>query len=185
MIYAAFLRAVNVGKANRISMDALRRVFSDCGLSGVRTYIQSGNVVFCADEPEEALRKTFENALAAAGLRTPVILRTAKELERLLADCPFSPDEIAQARAANPGESLYAVLFGRSPEAAAALTQNDGGARAVAAGRDVYLLLRQSIRTSPLAAKMGKIPEPATTRNFRTLEKMLSLARETTDKNPA
>ena len=44
--YVAFIRGINVGGRRKIKMEDLRRIFSDAGCDRVRTYIQSGNVVF-------------------------------------------------------------------------------------------------------------------------------------------
>lgn len=46
MNYIAFFRRINVGSKNRIKMADLRVLFSDLGYQNVKTYIQSGNVIF-------------------------------------------------------------------------------------------------------------------------------------------
>ena len=46
--YLALLRGINVGGKNLIGKDDLRRCFEDLGFERVRTYIQSGNVLFRA-----------------------------------------------------------------------------------------------------------------------------------------
>ena len=50
--YVALLRGINVGGNNIIAKDDLRRCFEEMGFSRVRTYIQSGNIVFRAAEGE-------------------------------------------------------------------------------------------------------------------------------------
>ena len=47
--FLALLRGINVGGKNVIAKDALRRCFEEIGLSSVRTYIQSGNILFRSD----------------------------------------------------------------------------------------------------------------------------------------
>ncbi|MEX1335073.1 MAG: DUF1697 domain-containing protein, partial [Candidatus Limnocylindrales bacterium] len=65
--WLALLRGINVGGRNRILMADLRACFEDAGYAGVRTYIQSGNVIFVADGSErEVLRGAIESMLAAA-----------------------------------------------------------------------------------------------------------------------
>ena len=44
--YVALLRGINVGGRKVIKMDALARVFVSLGFKSVKTYIQSGNVIF-------------------------------------------------------------------------------------------------------------------------------------------
>jgi uncharacterized protein (DUF1697 family) len=46
MVYVAFLRGVNVGGKSIVSMAAIKAALVDIGLSDVRTYINSGNVIF-------------------------------------------------------------------------------------------------------------------------------------------
>src|SRR5690554_1069136 len=68
-IYLALLRGINVGGNNIIKMVDLKKSFEDIGFTGVKTYIQSGNVVFeteferefgCEDELENDLELEFD-----------------------------------------------------------------------------------------------------------------------------
>ena len=88
----ALLRAVNVGAANRITMDELRGIFASLGLESVTTYLQSGNVVFAAKsgaqdsvrrEIERALTRRFRNEMTA-------VLRTRAQLQAVVKDSPFN-----------------------------------------------------------------------------------------------
>ena len=51
--YLALLRGINVGGNNIIAKNDLRRCFEDLGFTNVRTYIQSGNIVFRARSGEK------------------------------------------------------------------------------------------------------------------------------------
>lgn len=84
--YVAFLRAINVGGRKLIRMEDLTRVLLRAGLANVRTYIQSGNVIFDSEETDAtALAKRIENALLKAlGHEVTVVLRTNTELENIL-----------------------------------------------------------------------------------------------------
>lgn len=95
MRYIALLRGVNVG-GHQVKMDRLRDLFGEVGLSGVRTYIQTGNVFFdTSDEDRAALTQRIETRLRAAlGFEVPAILRTVEEVERTLALDPFTDTEI-------------------------------------------------------------------------------------------
>lgn len=89
-IYIALLRGINVSGHKRIKMAELRTIFAKMGLRQVQTYIQSGNVLFVTEEEEAPLRQRIEQGiLAALDMPVTVILRTASELERLIADCPL------------------------------------------------------------------------------------------------
>jgi uncharacterized protein (DUF1697 family) len=92
--YAAFLRAINVGK-RRVTMEALRRIVADIGGTDVRTVLASGNVVFSSrHRTSGAARRALEGALAdALGFDVPSALRTLDELHGLLAAPPFDSRE--------------------------------------------------------------------------------------------
>lgn len=95
MIYIAFLRGVNVG-GHTVKMDRLRELFTELGLTNVRTYIQSGNVFFESELTDRAsLAQTIEQHLRKAlGYEVPVFLRSIPELEQLLAIEPFRDMDI-------------------------------------------------------------------------------------------
>lgn len=84
----ALLRGINVGGRNLVSMSDLRAAFVDEGFGDVSTYIQSGNVIFSAT-PSESLESHVEAVLAERlDLGVVVVVRTADELQRVLAEAP-------------------------------------------------------------------------------------------------
>ncbi|MDX2183182.1 MAG: DUF1697 domain-containing protein [Gemmatimonadaceae bacterium] len=96
--YAAFLRAINVGK-RRVTMDALRRIVEGIGGSDVRTVLASGNVVFSSrHRTSAAARRALEGALAdSLGFAVPSTLRTFDELRAVVAAPPFDVREQREA----------------------------------------------------------------------------------------
>ena len=86
----ALLRGVNVGGNGKVKMDELRAVCEGMGLRDVRTYIQSGNIVFRskAEDVGSRLEKEIERVF---GVRTFVVLRTAAEMRTVKERNPF-PD---------------------------------------------------------------------------------------------
>jgi len=89
--YVAFLRGINVGGNKLIKMADLREVFERSRFKNVRTYIQSGNVIFeTADTDAHALvRKIEKKIYQAFGHEVTVILRTVAELKECLKGDPF------------------------------------------------------------------------------------------------
>jgi uncharacterized protein (DUF1697 family) len=89
--YVALLRGINVGGSKLIKMAELSRIFASMGLKNVRTYIQSGNVLFESSKTDPiALTKQIEKALSAAvGFEVPVVLRTIPQLEAIVKLNPF------------------------------------------------------------------------------------------------
>jgi uncharacterized protein (DUF1697 family) len=86
----ALLRGINVGGANIIKMDALRRSFERMGFSSVRTLLASGNVVFCtADTDARKLEAEIERVLSGNHrYAAKVVVRTLGEYERMMRAMP-------------------------------------------------------------------------------------------------
>ena len=180
-IYIAFLRGINVGGKNIIKMAKLRQVFEAIGLYDVQTFIQSGNVLFKSDEAEEFLRNKIEHEIESNfGFSVTVVLRTHKDLERIISNCPFSEDEIAKAESFSETESLYVALLVHNPLKEKIEYLNTYASESDEyriADRDVFLLLRHSIRKSKLANNLQKLDVPVTVRNWKTLSKLASLTK--------
>ena len=178
--YLALLRGVNVGASNRIKMEDLRKAMEADGFSCVETYIQSGNVLFDSAQEEQALTARLESLLQTTfGYSGAVVLRTKSELAGLIQSLPFSDAEIAAAEAENTdSEILHVCLFPALPEEFAnRLSKVDsGGDRFVISGRDVYLLLRRSIRLSKLAIALQKPADRGTARNWNTMTALHQMA---------
>lgn len=90
MVYVALLRGVNVGGTGKVDMKQLATVFSDAGMASPRTYINSGNVIFSAEEPDRLrLAATLEAAIEASfGFAVPVLVRGIGEIRSIVAAIP-------------------------------------------------------------------------------------------------
>ncbi|GBF33229.1 hypothetical protein DCCM_2328 [Desulfocucumis palustris] len=87
--YIALLRGINVGGNNKIDMRQLRRAFVEAGFSDVRTYINSGNVIFSSDKDTTAVQTDCKTLVAERfGLNIAVAILTAEELADALAHAP-------------------------------------------------------------------------------------------------
>src|SRR5687768_16135089 len=95
--YIALLRAVNVGGTGKLPMQDLKKLCEQLGLSEVRTYIASGNVIFKTAKSERAVKALLETALHEyAGKRVALMVRTAKEMQQVHASNPFNNQEARQ-----------------------------------------------------------------------------------------
>ena len=174
-VHVALLRGVNVGGNNKLPMKDLARLVEEAGTREVRTYIQSGNVLFRAPA---ARARTLEAELAAAiarrhGLRVPVVIRSAEELAAAVARNPFLPGA--------PPEELHLVFLAAAPtKAAIAPLEPDRSPpdelRVV--GKEVYLrcpngLARTKLTNAWLDARLRTV---STARNWRTVTKLVELA---------
>ena len=90
MAEVALLRGINVGGSSTVEMARLRATFERLGLERVRTYINSGNVVFVSAEGDRAaLRARIEAAIADdVGFAIRVLLRTTEEMGAVVAALP-------------------------------------------------------------------------------------------------
>jgi uncharacterized protein (DUF1697 family) len=179
-IYIALLRGINVGGKNMIKMAELKRMFEAMGLNRVQTYIQSGNVLFESEEGEETLRRRIEHEIEVAfGISLTVVLRTAEELKRIAANCPFSKEEVSEAEASSEGESLYISFLLEEPSQEGIdrlkAFKSESDAYRIE-GREIFLLFHQSVRNSKLTNNLQKLGVPATIRNWKTLNKLVALA---------
>lgn len=180
-IYTALLRGINVGGKNIIKMVELKQVFEAIGLCEVKTYIQSGNVLFKSNEAEEILREKIEQGIEASfRLPVTVVLRTAAELEQIIGNCPFSKEEVAEAESSSDAECQYVALLTHAPlqEKIENLNayQNESEQYRII-GREVFLLFHHSIRNSKLANNLYKLGVSATVRNWKTINKLTALAK--------
>lgn len=179
MTYIAFLRGINVG-GHRVSMEALRAHFTELGLTGVRSYIQSGNVFFeaPADEDRTALTTRLEQHLRARlGYEVPVFLRSTEELAALLALDPFRGVEVSD------NLRLCLMLLAEPVPAGLALPLRapKGDLEIVAVADRAAFVVWHLIDGRPPAASSGTFLDKAlgkrnTTRFFGTAAKILAAA---------
>ena len=90
--YVALLRGVNVGGKNKIKMEVLRETIGALGYENVKTYINSGNVIFeTAETDDNALSAIIEPAiLSEFSLNIKVMVRKMSEIEEIVKNNPFN-----------------------------------------------------------------------------------------------
>ncbi len=180
--YIALLRGINVGRNNRIKMAELQRLFNELQLARVRTYVQSGNVLFESREQEEKLRTKIEKHIGERlGFPVATILRNEEELRKLIENCPFSKDAVQKARSSSDVEVLYVALLAWPPPTRSLEIldsyQDEGSERSIV-GRDIYLLLHRGVRDSKTVNNLPRLGVPHTMRNWRTLNYLNDLVKE-------
>jgi uncharacterized protein (DUF1697 family) len=178
-IYIAMLRGINVGGHKKIRMEQLRESFEALGFERVATYIQSGNVVFKAGKVSQAaLAKGIEERIRGDfGHSVPVILRTADEMKRTVANNPFLKD---------PGidHAKLLVMFLSDGLASSALKKLESLTvkpdRSCCLGKEIYLYIPNGISDSglmkrPLDTVLSVV---TTTRNWRTVNQLSQMCAE-------
>ncbi|MEY2373527.1 DUF1697 domain-containing protein [Lysinibacillus capsici] len=180
--YVALLRGINVGGHNKLKMAELRDALQPLGLQNIRTYIQSGNILFESSESAELLQQQIQETIQTTfTITSTVIIRTAEEFRSIVNNCPFSEQDLADASATATGESLHVALLSTVPteENGAKLLQYvNEKERCIIKGRDVYLLFYDSIRNAKLSQQLHKLEVPATVRNWKTMMKLATMIGE-------
>jgi uncharacterized protein (DUF1697 family) len=176
-IQIALLRGINVGSHNRIPMVELRGLLSSLGYGDARTLLQSGNVVLSATVRPEDLARDLEREITGSfGVRTPVVVRTRKELAAVVARDPLG-DVVDRP-------NLYQVSFLSAkpgPKAMREVAAVDvAPERFVHVGREIYAWHPNGIQRSPLAKLLSdkRLGVVATARNWNTTVKLLDMAAE-------
>ena len=173
--YVAFLRGINVGGHNRMAMDDLRGFCEAMGLRDVRTYIQSGNVVFEAegtdagvvgDELEGMIDREF-------GYDVDVVVRTRQELDAVVAGQPFDEPTDGDTK-------LYVTFLQEEPDSEGVENLLDAQSDAesfVVSGREVYSELRKDLLGDGRFTDVGKrLGATATRRNWDVVTKIHVMA---------
>ncbi len=96
--FIALLRAVNVSGYNIIRMEKLRQIFESAGFKNVRTYIQSGNIIFDSSvQKPEKLRSKIENLLLEnIGKEIITIIKSKDDWNSLIENNPFAEAELGK-----------------------------------------------------------------------------------------
>jgi uncharacterized protein (DUF1697 family) len=173
--YVAMLRGVNVG-GNTLKMEWLRQACETLGLREVRTYVQSGNLVFKSQLSASKLAQTLK-AMVDAQTRLPVsvVVRTADDLQNVVAGNPF-----LKQKGVNPTK-LHVTFLDKAP-AKPALDRLDAlaGKRDEyrLAGREIYLHCPINYGETKLsnAAIEKAVAVGATTRNWKTVTTLQAMA---------
>ena len=175
-VNVALLRGINVGGKNKLPMKDLATMFVDAGCNDVRTYIQSGNVLFRA---EPTLNEDISSLISASilnrfGFRVPVVTRTSRELQEIVQANPF------MEHSAEP-DKLHVAFLSEIPDRANvnALDPNRSPSDEFAVlGSEVYLycpngLARTKLTNSYFDSTLSTI---STMRNWKTVLRLLDMA---------
>jgi uncharacterized protein (DUF1697 family) len=177
--YVALLRGINVGGKNKIKMESLREMFAAFGFEYVKTYINSGNVIFEApetngkklsDKIEKAIQKEFS-------LNIKVMVRTIDEIRDIIENNPFDGQF-------ENDKNLHVLFFDEElpqEKRELLLEQNNENEKFAVRNREIFCLLRSGFSDSLLGKDFigKKLKVSATARNWRTVNKILEFYKGT------
>jgi uncharacterized protein (DUF1697 family) len=177
-VHVALMRGINLAGKNSLPMKELVAIFEAAGCKDVRTYIQSGNVIYrvAASKTAKLPALVAEAILEHHGLKVPVVTRTAAELAAAAKANPFLKKGADE-------KSLHVVFLADQPEKArvAALdAQRSPPDCFVPKGRELYLSCPNGIGNSKLTTAYfdSKLATTSTIRNWRTVLKLVEMTME-------
>lgn len=174
----AILRGINVGGRRKILMADLRLLFEKLGYSEVATYIQSGNVFFKSDKKSTDIEMATEIEQAISDkydFEVPVIVKTAEEIAQAVKENPFYQGEEANIK------PLHLTFLKESPSAenlAKTKTYDYPPDKFVIKDKSVFIFCEGKYHQSKLTNNFfeKKLKVAATTRNWKTVLKLLELS---------
>lgn len=174
-VFVALYRGINVVGKNSVKMESLRAIHERLGHKDVRTYIQSGNVVFSANGSAEAVaRKTATEFAKEFGFAPRVIAVDAKRWGKIVKYNPY-----AKFAATNP-TTVHAGICDGEPSTnglKALRTKTAGTEKFAIRERIIYLHAPDGFGKSKFASGMEKAAGvPMTVRNWRTMEALWKMA---------
>ena len=173
--YAAFLRNVNLGRPNSPTRRQLEVAFLESGAATAQSFLVNGTLVFTlapGARPRAVAARACEAMRASCGMREPVFVRSVDELRTLVAADPFA-GQVAGGR-----DACCITLLGAPPRAVPALPF-------VTARGDLELLRADDTHVLSVSRWVGRsagspnawleraLGEPATTRNWRTVVRLV------------
>jgi uncharacterized protein (DUF1697 family) len=178
-VYVSMLRGINVGGHKRIKMEQLRASFEALGFEQVKTYIQSGNVVFKARTAStSSLSKIIEEKiLSEFGFPVSVISRGSDEIVKAIEGNPFLKE-----RGIDPGK-LHVMFLSAAPAPAALKKLADLVAvpdKFRCLDREIYFYLPNGVSGSVLMKSPVDrvLAVVTTTRNWKTVNSLHQMCQE-------
>jgi uncharacterized protein (DUF1697 family) len=175
MKYVALLRGINVGGKNKINMETLREVCASLGFKNIKTYINSGNVIFetgrsnnikLAAKIAKAIEKEFS-------LTIRVLVRSMSEIENIIENNPFA------GKLKNDKDLHVFFLDEKLPKEKCELLLSNNNENEMFIVRDleIFCLLKISVLDSLIGKSYidKKLKIPTTARNWRTVKKIATL----------
>jgi uncharacterized protein (DUF1697 family) len=177
--FVALLRGINVSGQKQIRMADLQKSCEALGLKEVRSYLQSGNVVFCASraDPRKLAAALRDRIVEDFGHDVEVLVLPVKELNLVASSNPLWPRSGGE-------EKLFhgTFLFQPVPEDRFRKLKlpTQPGERAVLVGQVVLLYCPHGYGRTKLNNNFFEkaLRVPATTRNWRTVLALKDLCAE-------
>lgn len=179
--YISLLRGINVSGQKPIKMDALRKLYDNLGFRSVTTYVQSGNVIFMGNkaQPDELSQIITQQIEKDFGFNVPVIVLTVDNLKQVIDNNPFIKDSDKDTAFVH-----ITFLFSQSQKIDLKIIEEKklNGEEIFFVDNVAYLYCPNGYGKSKLSNNFleAKLKVSATTRNWKTTNELLKIAKQTT-----
>lgn len=176
--YISILRGINVSGHNVLKMDTLKKMLTELKFEHVQTYIQSGNIIFeAAKDTTDIISKSIQTKIEKEfGFHVPVITLTQDELEIVIGANPFLNDN-------SKDPSFFHITFLSEKPNKADVEQliqlNLNNDSFILIDKAIYLFCPNGYGKTKLTNSFieNKLKVIATTRNWKTANELLKMAR--------
>jgi len=176
--FISILRGINVSGHKSIQMTDLKTLYAELGLKEAITYIQSGNVIFKTEVKisNQRLSAKIEQAIHKKyNFDVPVIIRTIEEIKHAISVNPFLKETNIDL------ERVHVTFLAENPEQHSAESIRDldySPDKFMVIGKEIYLYCPNGYGTTKLSNTFfeHKLKVSATTRNWKTVNKLVELA---------
>lgn len=173
--YIALIRGINVSGHKIVKMEILRRVLAELDFENIKTYIQSGNIIFDSSVKDTGLleKQIAQKIEEHFGFLVPVIVVTNESLKLVVRQNPYPNLEDAT--------QPYVAFLSDVPQAEglANLQQVDfNGDTFVSISKTLYLHYANSAANTKLSNSIieNRLKVNATSRNWKTVLKLIELS---------
>ena len=175
--YISMLRGINISGHKLIKMEELRALYESLGFENVRSYIQSGNVIFeCPDSDVSELEMKIENEIEETfGFPVNVTIRTKKEFQEVIENNPFYGETRREDI-----KKLHVTFLSDTPTASS-LQEIEGSTygpdQMVIAGKEIYVFCPDGYGRTKFTNNFfeKKLKLSATSRIWKTVNRLYDM----------
>ncbi|MDX8388366.1 MAG: DUF1697 domain-containing protein [Ghiorsea sp.] len=177
MKFISLLRGINVAGHKRIKMADLKALYESLSFNDVQTYIQSGNVIFDAEQDIDHQGMIEQAIQDKYGFEVPVLVKTFEQMEQVFDACPFDSGSGVN------GATVLVIFLSKQPrneDLHQLLAYKVDGESFHANHLEIYLFCPNGYGKTKLSNALleKKLHVQATTRNWGTVRKLLEMAKE-------
>ena len=174
MRFVAFLRGINVGGHKIIKMQDLSKIFESLGFKNVRTYIQSGNILFDSSEKEASLANKIKSKLSdKLGYEIEVLLQTMPQIQDIAKQNPLKGIKLSD------DVKAYVIFLSKTTKNLKfPVFSKNKDVEIISIKNNVAFCLSRKVNGKfgfPNIFIEKEFKAPATTRNLTTVEKIAAM----------